>query len=101
MWTTPPLPGPAMSAHLRVDRTGAVLGLALALGGRADEDGARAGVVVLVRQLVGVGGRVKAHRLPRHGANLVLLDGRVGLAALPRVGEVRADDLLLAHPQVA
>ena len=44
---------------------------------------------------------LEAHRLPQHRADLRLLDQLVGLVGLPGVGEVRADDLLLPHPQVA
>jgi hypothetical protein len=75
--------------------------LALALLGRADEDGDLAQVLVLVHELMGVGDAVEGHRAPQHRADLAGLDELVGQVALPGVGEVRADDLLLAHPQVA
>ena len=54
-----------------------------------------------MHELVGAGDVVERHRLPQHRPDLRRLDQVVGLVALPRVGEVRAEDLLLAHPEVA
>ena len=54
-----------------------------------------------MHQLVGVGDLLERHRTPEHRADEPRVDEPVGLVALPRVGEVRADDLLLAHPEVA
>src|SRR3954451_236476 len=98
MWTTPA----AMSgSHLRPDRARAVRCLALPLGRRADEDRHLAEVPVLVHELVGLGDLLEAHGPPEYGTDLALLDQLVRAVALPRVREVRADDPLLAHPQVA
>src|SRR3954454_24471345 len=97
MWTTPAMSGP----HLCADRARAVLGLALALLGGADEDRDLAEVLVLVEQLVRLGDVLEGHRLPQHRPHLPGLHEVLGLQALPRVGEVRADDLLLAHPEIA
>src|SRR3954453_4205655 len=98
MWTTPA----AMSgSHLRPDRARAVRCLALPLGRRADEDRHLAEVPVLVHELVGLGDLLEAHGPPEYGTVLALLDQLVRAVALPRVREVRADDPLLAHPQVA
>src|ERR1700710_14946 len=58
-------------------------------------------MLVLVHELMGLRDALEGHRLPQDGTDLGLADEVVGLRALPRVGEVRADDLLLAHPQVA
>src|SRR3954452_15440325 len=92
---------PRSRAHLRVDRARALFGLALALRARADEDRDLAEVLVLAHELVRLADAVEAHRAPQHRADLAALDQLVGLVALVRVREVRADDLLLAHPQVA
>src|SRR3954469_14814453 len=98
MWTTPA----AMSgSHLRPDRARAVRCLALPLGRRADEDRHLAEVPVLVHELMGLGDLLEAHGPPEYGTDLALLDQLVRAVALPRVREVRADDALLAHPEVA
>src|SRR5262249_43389046 len=88
-------------ADLRMDRADALGGAALALLGRADQDGDLAQVLVLHHPLVRLADPLEAHRTPEHRADLALVDELVGLVALVRVGEVRADDLLLPHPQVA
>src|ERR1700691_1264603 len=93
---------PAISgSDLGVDSARAVRGLALALGVGADEDRDLAEVLVFEHQLVGFGDALEAERAPQHRADLAGLDQLVGLRALIRVGEVRAEDLLLAHPQVS
>src|SRR6476661_3024174 len=92
---------PAMSADLRPDGARALGRLAVALLLGADEDRDLAQVLVLLHELVGVGDVLEAHDLPQHRADVPVLDEPVGQVALPRVGEVRAEDLLLAHPQVA
>src|ERR1700710_2983330 len=93
---------PAMGlAHLRVDRSGAVGGLAQALLLGADQDRDLARVLVVLHQLVGLGGAIEAKGTPQDGSDGARLDQLVGLQALVRVGEVRAQDLLLLHPQVA
>src|SRR3954454_7068531 len=97
MWTTPAISGPDLCA----DGARPVLGLAQPLLGRTDEDRDLAEVLVLVEELVGLGDVLEGHRLPQHRAHLAGRHEVLGLQALPRVGEVRADDLLLAHPQVA
>src|SRR4051794_29222893 len=98
MWTAPA----AMSgSHLRPDRARAVRRLALPLGRRADEDRHLAEVPVLVHELVGLRDLLEAHGPPEYGTDLALLDQLVRAVALPGVREVRADDALLAHPQVA
>src|SRR4051794_40606747 len=97
MCTTPA----AMSgSHLRPDRARAVRCLAKALGLRADEDRDLSEVLVLVHELMGLGHLVEAQRPPEYGTDLSGLDQLVRAMAFPRVGEVRADDPLLAHPQV-
>src|ERR671936_389698 len=97
MWTTPAI----LCPHLGADGAGAVDGASLALLRRADEDGDLPEVLVRVHELVGLRDLVEGHGTPEHRPDEALLDERVGLVALPRVGEVRAEDLLLAHPQVA
>src|SRR3954465_15519100 len=98
MCTTPA----AMSgSHLRPDRARAVRCLAKPLGLRADEDRDLAEVLVLVHELMGVRDLLEPQRLPEYGTDLAGLDQLVRAVALPGVGEVRADDPLLAHPQVA
>ena len=52
-------------------------------------------------ELVGLGDAVEAHHPPQHRPDLALGHQLVRAHALVGVGEVRADDLLLAHPQVA
>ena len=54
-----------------------------------------------MHQLVGVGDAVETHRLREDRPHLALGHQLVRLHALVGVGEVGADDLLLAHPQVA
>src|SRR3954469_21951894 len=98
MCTTPA----AMSgSHLRPDRARAVRCLAEPLGLRADEDRDLSEVLVLVHELMGLGDLLEAQRPPEYGTDLPRLDQLVRAMAFPRVGEVRADDALLAHPQVA
>src|SRR3954466_4562643 len=92
---------PRSRSNLRVDRARALLGLALALLACADEDRDLAEVLVLAHELVRLTDAVEAHRAPQHRADLTTLDQLVGLVALVRVGEMRPDDLLLAHPQIA
>src|SRR3954466_2897433 len=92
---------PRSRSNLRVDRARALLGLALALLACADEDRDLAEVLVLAHELVRLTDAVEAHRAPQHRADLTTLDQLVGLVALVRVGEMRPDDLLLAHPEVA
>src|SRR5215207_9957682 len=100
MWTTPATSGPDLGPDRR--RLGRRRPApALALGAGADEDGDLAEVLILVHQLVGLRDLVEAHRTPEHRADEPRVDQAVGQVALPSVGEVRADDLLLAHPQVA
>ena len=48
-----------------------------------------------------VGDALEVHRLREHRADLALGHQLVGAHALVGVGEVRAEDLLLLHPQVA
>src|SRR4051812_2920448 len=98
MCTTPA----AMSgSHLRPDRARAVRCLAEPLGLRADEDRDLSEVLVLVHELMGLGDLLEAQRPPEYGTDLPGLDQLVRAVAFPGVGEVRADDALLAHPQVA
>src|SRR3954447_718672 len=98
MCTTPAaISGP----HLRPDRARAVRCLAKALGLRADEDRDLSEVLVLVHELVCLGDLVEAECPPEYGTDLSRLDQLVRAVAFPGVGEVRADDALLAHPQVA
>src|SRR3954454_3662430 len=93
---------PAMgSAHLRVDRSGALGGLAQALLLGADEDGDLASVLVVLHQLVGLRDAIEAQGTPQHRSDGARLDELVCLQALVGIGEVRAQDLLLLHPQVA
>src|SRR3954453_22383946 len=86
--------------HLRPDRARAVRCLAKALGLRADEDRDLAEVLVLVHELVCLGDLFEAERPPEYGTDLSRLDQLVRAMAFPGIGEVRADDALLAHPQV-
>src|SRR3954469_8465935 len=98
MCTTPA----AMSgSHLRPDRARAVRCLSQPLGLRAHEDRDLAEVLVLVYELMGLGDLLEAQRPPEYGTDLSGLDQLVRAVAFPGVGEVRADDALLAHPQVA
>src|SRR3954464_13851294 len=94
-------PAAISGPHLRPDRARAVRCLAKALGFRADEDRDLSEVPVLVHELVGAGHLLEAERPPEYGTDLAGLDQLVRAVAFPRVGEVRADDALLAHPQVA
>src|SRR4051794_26913732 len=94
-------PAAISGSHLRPDRPRAVRCLALPLGGRADQDRDLAEVPVLVHELMGLGHLVEAQRPPEYGTDLPGHDQLVRSVALPGVGEVRADDPLLAHPQVA
>src|SRR5207248_6733384 len=87
--------------HFGVDGAGAIGGLALADIGRADEDRDLAEVLVVTQELMSLADLLEAHRLPQHRADLRFLDQLVCLRRLPGVGEVRPQDLLLAHPQVA
>src|SRR4249919_707620 len=88
-------------AHLGPDRTRALLALALVLAGRADQDRDLAEVLVLVEELVRFGHAVEAHHAPEDRLDLALGHQLVRSHALIGVGEVRADDLLLTHPEVA
>src|SRR3954451_18683553 len=97
-WTIPPAMG---SAHLRVNGSGPVGSLAQALLLGADQDGDLARVLVVLHQLVGLGDAIEAQGTPQHRPDGARLDQLVGLQALVGVREVRADDLLLLHPQVA
>src|SRR3954470_6665068 len=97
MCTTPA----AMSgSHLRPDRARAVRCLAQPLGLRAHEDRDLAEVLVLVHELMGFGDLLEAQGPPEYGTDLPGHDQLVRAVAFPRVGEVRADDPLLAHPEV-
>src|SRR3954463_15578805 len=94
-------PAAISGPHLRPDRARAVRCLAKALGLRADEDRDLAEVLVLVHELVCLGDLFEAERPQECGTALPRLDQLVRAVAFPGVGEVRADDALLAHPQVA
>src|SRR3954471_2813626 len=94
-------PAAISGSHLRPDRARAVRCLSQPLGLRAHEDRDLAEVLVLVHELMGLGDLLEAQRLPEYGTDLAGLDQLVRAVALPGVGEVRADDQLLAHPQVA
>src|SRR4051812_27862403 len=94
-------PAAMSGSHLRPDRARALRSLALPFGGRADQDRHLAEVPVLVHELVGLRHLVEAQRPPEYGTDLPCLDQLVRAVAFPGVGEVRADDPLLAHPQVA
>src|SRR5262245_33254136 len=94
-------PAAISGPHLRPDRARAVRCLAQALGLRAHQNGDLAGVLVSVHELVGLGHLVEAQCPPEYGTDLPRLDQLVRAVALPGVREMRADDLLLAHPQVA
>src|SRR3954470_24432561 len=87
--------------HLRPDRARAVRCLAKALGLGAHEDRDLSEVLVLVHELVCLGDLFEAECPPEYGTDLARLDQLVRAVALPGVGEMRADDPLLAHPQVA
>ena len=88
-------------ADLRSDRAQPLGRLALALGRRADQDRDLAEVLVLAHELVRLG---DARRSPSSatapGGSCPPRSAR-WRACLLRVREVRAEDLLLAHPQVA
>src|SRR5271167_2607795 len=84
-----------------MDRSRALGGTAFALRAGPDEDRDLAEMSVFQHQLVRLGDAVEAERAPQHGTDLATVDQLVGLRALVRVGEVRAEDLLLLHPQVA
>src|SRR4051812_45115740 len=86
---------------LRPDRPRAFRCLPQALGLRAHEDRDLSEVLVLVHELVRLGDLIEAECPPEYGTDLPRLDQLVRAVAFPRVGEVRADDALLAHPQVA
>src|SRR5271165_368070 len=58
-------------------------------------------MLVVAQKLVSLADTLESHRLPQDGPHLGFLDQLVCLGRLPRVREVRADDLLLSHPQVA
>src|SRR5205823_4373990 len=88
-------------ADLGVDRARALRGLPETLLLGTDEDGDLAEVLVVAHELVGLADAVEGHRAPQHRANPAELDQLVGLLGLPGVGEVRAEDLLLAHPEIA
>src|SRR3954449_12096934 len=94
-------PAAMSGSHLRPDRARAFRGLAQPLFRRAHEDRDLAEVPVLVHELVRLGHLVEAQRPPEYGTDLPGLDQLVRPVALPGVREVRADDPLLAHPQVA
>src|SRR5215207_1877841 len=95
------IPAAISGPHLRPDRARAVRCLALPLGVRADEDRDLSEVLVSVHELVGLRDLVEAQGPPEYGTDLPRLDQLVRAVAFPGVGEVRADDALLAHPQVA
>src|SRR5208283_5395595 len=99
--TTERSPCRPSGTHLGMDCSGAMRGPALTLRAGTDEDRDLAEVAVFQHQLVRLGDAVEAERTPQHGADLAAVDQLVGLRALVRVGEVRTDDLLLFHPQVA
>src|SRR3954453_13210625 len=94
-------PAPISGPHPRPDRARAVRCLSEPLGLRPHEDRDLAEVLVLVHELVCFGDLFEAERPPEYGTDLPRLDQLVRAVALPGVGEVRADDALLAHPQVA
>src|SRR3954466_13894027 len=94
-------PAALSGSHLRPDRARAVRCLAQPLGLRADEDRDLPEEIVLVHELMRFGDLLEAQRPPEYGTDLPGLDQLVRAVAFPRVGEVRADDALLAHPQVA
>src|SRR3954471_11124150 len=94
-------PAAISGSYLRPDRARAVRCLAKALGLGTDEDGDLSEVLVLVHELVCLGDLFEAERPPEYGTDLARLDQLVRAVAFPRVGEVRAEDALLAHPQVA
>src|ERR1700760_2325729 len=89
-----------LGTDLGSDRAGALGGLALALLGGADQDRDLAEMPVVAEELMRLRHLLEAHRLPQDRSHLGLLDQLICLGRLPRMGEVRADDLLLTHPQV-
>src|SRR3954452_9422565 len=93
-------PAAISGSYLRPDRARAVRCLSEPLGLRAHEDRDLAEVLVLVHELVCLGDLIEAERPPEYGTDLPRLDQLVRAVALPGVGEVRADDPLLAHPEV-
>src|SRR4051812_36896796 len=98
MCTTPA----AMSgSHLRPDRARAVRCLSEPLGTRSHEDRDLSEVLVLVHELMGLGALLEAQGPPEYGTDLPRLDQLVRAVAFPGVREVRSDDALLAHPEVA
>src|SRR3954453_19690203 len=94
-------PAAISGSYLRPDRARAVRCLAQPLGLRSHEDRDLAEVPVLVHELVCLGDLVEAEGPPEYGTDLARLDQLVRAMAFPGVGEVRAEDPLLAHPQVA
>src|SRR3954471_2451328 len=94
-------PAAISGPHLRPDRARAVRCLAKALGLRPDQDRDLSEVLVLVHELVCLGHLIEAECPPEYGTDLPRHDQLVRAVAFPGVGEVRADDALLAHPQVA
>src|SRR5215211_9227183 len=90
-----------LRTHLRADRPRPFLVPALCLVCRADHDRDLSQVLVLVQELMRLGDPVEAHRLPEDGPDLALGHELIRAGALISVGEVRAEDLLLLHPQVA
>src|SRR3954453_8777503 len=94
-------PAAISGPHLRPDCARAVRCLAKALGLGPHEDGDLSEVLVLVHELVCLGHLIEAERPPEYGTHLPRLDQLVRAVAFPRIGEVRADDALLAQPQVA
>src|SRR5215213_2733784 len=98
---SPPAAPGCSRSDLSADRARPLLGLALLLVGRADQDRDLAEVLVLVEELVRIRDAVEPHDPPEHRLDLALRHQLVGPHALVGVCEVRPDDLLLAHPQVA
>src|SRR4051794_40864013 len=94
-------PAAISGPHLRPDRPRAFRCLTQALGLRADEDRDLSQVLVLVHELVCLGDLIEAECPPEYGTDLPRLDQLIRAVTLPGVGEVGADDPLLAHPQVA
>src|SRR3954471_25082106 len=94
-------PAAISGSYLRPDRARAVRCLAQPLGLRSHEDRDLAEVPVLVHELMCLGALDEARCPPEYGTDLPRLDQLVRAMAFPGVGEVRAEDPLLAHPQVA
>src|SRR3954452_11237846 len=94
-------PAAISGSYLRPDRARAVRCLAQPLGFRSHQDRDLAEVLVLVHELMCLGDLLEAECPPEYGTDLARLDQLVRAVAFPGVGEVRADDPLLAHPQVA